>query len=182
MTTLAHRWSHWYPLVHLTAYQVTWFAAIMGGAAMVVWPGLLAGGLMLALHLALSEQRLATLSRLMWASAIGVAADTALAASGMVLFTGCVCVTPPLWMVVLWPCFASLFDDLLRWVPSRPGIAIALGGIGGPLAYLGGDALGALDFPDGTAVGLLAVGVVWAIATGLLVVVWRAHQPAKEAT
>lgn len=180
MTTTAHRLVPWYPLVHLALYQVTWFAAIRGGAALVVWPGLLVGGLMLALHLALSERRVATLNRLVQATLIGVVVDTSLAASGMVSFTGCACFAPPLWTVVLWPCFASLFDDLLRWVPSRPAIAVVLGGIGGPLAYLGGDALGALAFPSGSVVGLLAVGLAWAIATGLLVLVWRVQTPARS--
>jgi Protein of unknown function (DUF2878) len=180
MTTAVHRPLPWYPLVHLGAYQITWFAAIMGGAAMAVWPGLLAGGLMLALHLAVSQHRVVTLNRLAQATLIGVVVDTALTASGMVSFTGCACLTPPLWMVILWPCFASLFDDLLRWVPSRPAIAVVLGGLGGPLAYVGGDALGALAFPSGNVVGLLAVGVAWAIATGLLVLVWRVRPSTKE--
>lgn len=174
------RWRSWYPLVHLAAYQVTWFAAITGGAAMAVWPGLLAGGLMLALHLAFSERRGAVLNRLALATLIGVVVDTTLIATGVVAFTGCDCLTPPLWMVVLWPCFASLFDDLLRWVPSRPAIAVALGGLGGPLAYMGGDALGALNFPRGSVSGLIAVGVAWAIATGLLVLVWRVRSAVKE--
>ena len=182
MTIVAHRLVSWYPLVHLAFYQVTWFAAIMGGAAMAVWPGLLAGGLMLALHVALSQRRVATLNRLAQATLIGAVVDMALMASGMVSFTGCACLTPPLWMVILWPCFASLFDDLLKWVPSRPAIAVVLGGIGGPLAYVGGDALGALAFPSGSVVGLLAVGVAWAIATGLLVLVWRVRPSTKENT
>jgi Protein of unknown function (DUF2878) len=84
-------------------------------------------------------------------------------------------------MVVLWPCFASLFDDLLRWVPARPVLAVVLGLIGGPLAYLGGDALGALAFPRGQVLGCGVVGIAWAIATGLLVLVWRVRAVPKDA-
>jgi Protein of unknown function (DUF2878) len=64
MTAVAHRQLPWYPLVHLAAYQVTWFAAIMGGASGRMWPGLLAGGLMLALHVAVSDRRQAVVNRL----------------------------------------------------------------------------------------------------------------------
>lgn len=164
----------WYPILHLVLYQVGWFAAIMGGAAMLVWPGLVAAAVLLAIHLAVSTQRLLTLSRLLQATVLGVIVDTVLASSGAVSFTGCACVVPPLWMVVLWPSFASLFDDLLRWVPQRPWVAVLLGGIGGPLAYLGGAGLGALAFPWGLGVGLVAVGVAWAFATWVLVLIWRA--------
>ncbi|MBA3700193.1 MAG: DUF2878 domain-containing protein [Planctomycetes bacterium] len=163
----------WYPLVHLGLYQATWFAALMGGAAMHWWPGLAAGALMLAIHLALSTQRRLTLSRLVQATLLGVLTDLALAATGAVSFAGCACVVPPVWMVVLWPCFASLFDDLLRWVPERPLLAVVLGGIGGPLAYLGGAALGALTFPWGSVAGLFAVAAAWAVATWVLVLIWR---------
>jgi hypothetical protein len=180
MTTVAHRQLPWYPFTHLAAYQVTWFAAIMGGASGHLWPGLLSGGLMLALHLAVCDRRVAAVNRLALATLIGVVVDTTLAATGMISFTGCACVTPPLWMVVLWPCFASLFDDLLRWVPTRPAIAVVLGLIGGPLAYVGGDALGALAFPGGQVIGLAAVGIAWAIATGLLVLVWRVRSAPKD--
>jgi hypothetical protein len=145
-----------------------------------MWPGLLCGGLMLALHVAASDRRVAVVNRLALATLIGVVVDTTLGATGMISFTGCACVTPPLWMVVLWPCFASLFDDLLRWVPTRPAIAVVLGLVGGPLAYVGGDALGALAFPGGQVIGLAAVGIAWAIATGLLVLVWRVRSAPKD--
>ncbi len=182
MNLLAQRIPSWYPLTHLVTYQVAWFAAIMGGASGRVWPGLLSGGLMLALHIAVNDRRVAVFNRLALATLIGVVVDTVLAATGMISFTGCACITPPLWMVVLWPSFASLFDDLLRWVPARPMIAIVLGLLGGPLAYLSGNALGALSFPHGSTVGLAAVGVAWAIATGLLVLVWRVRPTSTEQT
>jgi hypothetical protein len=178
MTTMSHTLSAWYPLLHLALYQVVWLVVIIGGANLMVWPGVLAAGIMLLVHVAFSAQRLLTLGRLFQATVVGLIVDTVLASAGALSFTGCSCVVPPLWMLVLWPAFASLFDDLLRWVPERPLVAVLLGAIGGPLAYLGGDALGAVAFPWGTGVGLGAVAVAWALATWVLVVIWRTPRTA----
>lgn len=172
----------WYPVVHLGLYQVTWFAALMGGAALSFIPGLLAAALMLAVHLAVTTPRAVVVARLVQATVLGVAVDAALALSGAVAFSGCTCVTPPLWMVVLWPCFASLFDDLLRWLPGRPLLAVGLGALGGPAAYYGGAALGALAFPGGLAFGLSAIAIAWALATWVLMLIWRGAAPRPPQT
>ncbi len=171
--TLQRAPNAWYPGVHLVTYQVTWFAAIMGGAAGLSWPGLLAAGLGLALHLALAAERGRLLARLLAATVIGVSVDGTLAASGLVRFTGASGLIPPWWMVVLWPSFAALFDDLCRWVVRDLRLALVLGALGGPVAYGAGASFGAVHFPAGDVAGLAAVGAAWAIATGLLVLVWR---------
>jgi hypothetical protein len=163
----------WYPWVHLATYQATWFAAVLGGAAGLLWPGALAAGLALALHLALVADPDRCALRLLLATLIGIATDVALAATGMVhcnLGHGAV---PPLWMIVLWPSCAALFDDLGAWVVRRRVLAAVLGALGGPLAYLGGAGLGALAFPAGTTAGLLAVAAAWTLAMVALVQVWR---------
>jgi hypothetical protein len=162
----------WYAWAHLAGYQAVWFIAVLGGAAGLTWPGVLAGSLLIAVHLLLHGGRGPLALRLLLATVIGVAIDALLIVSGTVTFTGAHAL-PPGWMIILWPCFASLFDGLLAWVPTRPLLAVALGALGGPLAYAGGQALGALAFPGGTATALIAIALAWALATALLVLVWR---------
>lgn len=172
MDTVPPSQPRWYAWSHLAGYQAVWFIALVGGAAGLVWPGLLAGLLLLLIHLLMQERRGRLALRLLLAGVIGIATDTVLIASGTVVFAG-TSGLPPGWMIILWPCFASLFDGLLAWVPTRPLVAIVLGALGGPLAYAGGHALGALAFPVGADVGLLAIAVMWAVAMALLVLVWR---------
>jgi len=52
-------------------------------------------------------------------------------------------------------------------------LAVALGGIGGPLAYLAGEKLGALRID--TNLGIVAIGVGWAMAMWLLVILARRY-------
>ncbi len=51
----------------------------------------------------------------------------------------------PVWMIVLWPSFAILFDEILTFLSRYKVIAILLSSILGPLTYLAGSPLGLID-------------------------------------
>ena len=50
----------------------------------------------------------------------------------------------PVWMLILWPSFATLFVDVFNFLSKYKLIAILLSGILGPLAYYVGSPLGLL--------------------------------------
>ena len=50
----------------------------------------------------------------------------------------------PLWLMALWMSFATTVRHSLRWLNGRPILQASLGLIGGPLAYLTGESLGAI--------------------------------------
>ena len=56
----------------------------------------------------------------------------------------------------------------MAWLQGRPVLGAALGAIGGPLAFLAGERLGAVDFPRGHGVGLASLAVVWGVALPFL--------------
>lgn len=70
----------------------------------------------------------------------------------------------PLWFVMLWAAFAlAAVETMARWL-TNPWLALLLGGIGGPLSYVGGAALSgdALTFPKAQ-ISVLVLVAVWAI-------------------
>jgi hypothetical protein len=75
----------------------------------------------------------------------------------------------PPWILALWVLFAAALALPLRRVLTRPFIAALAGLVGGPLAYLGGAALGATAFPSGERIGLAAVALGFGIATPVIV-------------
>lgn len=75
---------------------------------------------------------------------------------------------PPLWIISLWMLFAATLALPARNLLTSPVVAGVLGGIGGPLAYLGGRSLGAIDTNQ---TGLVVVGIFFALATPILVLV-----------
>jgi hypothetical protein len=71
-------------------------------------------------------------------------------------------------MWVLWVLVATTINGSLFWLRGRPILGAVLGGICGPMSYEAGIEMGAGAWgPGGQTVGLILVGVVWAIAIPL---------------
>lgn len=75
----------------------------------------------------------------------------------------------PLWFVMVWLMFAIAAVEFMGAVLNRPWLAALLGGVGGPISYIGGAGLsnGAMQFPMLTlSYGILVV--VWAVLAVIL--------------
>ncbi|HET6438578.1 MAG TPA: DUF2878 family protein [Anaeromyxobacter sp.] len=157
----------WLGPADLALQQVGWWATVLlaaGGRPFAATATGLAG---VAVHLALRPAERPRLVRAaLGAAAYGFAADTILAAAGLVSFAGGGRVSPP-WMVGLWAIFGVGLTASLRRVASWPlPLLAALGAAAGPLAYRGGAALGALSLAGAPAVA--AVAAQWAVALPFL--------------
>tara|TARA_B100001540_G_scaffold306178_1_gene318008 strand:- start:743 stop:1207 length:465 start_codon:yes stop_codon:yes gene_type:complete len=51
----------------------------------------------------------------------------------------------PLWMLILWPSFATLFDEVFRFFSQYKILAVLLSSILGPLTYFSGEILGIIN-------------------------------------
>jgi len=51
----------------------------------------------------------------------------------------------PIWMLILWPSFATLFDEVFTFLSKYKLIAVLLSSILGPLTYYSGSPLGLLS-------------------------------------
>jgi hypothetical protein len=165
-----------YGFIHLLFYQVTWAVALWGGSQGMIWPGVIAGIFTLAVHVICTERRKNLGLRLLIATVLGIALDSLLMASGLIVFPAVdqwPAYLPPLWMIILWPTFASLLDDILHWLVARLWLAIVAGVIAGPLAYVGGQAFGALQLSQPLSLSVVGIGVAWGLAMALFIVTWR---------
>jgi len=78
----------------------------------------------------------------------------------------------PLWMIALWLAFSMTLNVSMRWLQGRTILAAILGGMFGPLAYLGAQQLKVIDLPF-SSWSLLWVTVEWAVAMPLLLWIRR---------
>ena len=159
-------------IYNAVAYQVAWLAIIIGAAQGYGWAGALIALAVAAIHVASQRSRAAELKLIACAVAVGVAHETLLMQLGFVDFTpsGWNFALAPYWMVALWVAFATTFRHSLHWVMRRPWIAIAAGAVGGPLAYLAGARLGALNLAD---FAVPALAVTFALAMAVLAAACR---------
>jgi hypothetical protein len=154
------------PLVNYLLYQAGWFACVLGAAA--GWPGsgFLVALTLVALHLMLSGDRLRELRRIALAVAMGVLVEGLHITAGTYRFTSgtVVALLPPPWLLVMWAQMATTFDFSMRPVVARPAAAAMFGAIGGPLAFLAGERLGAITLHRPLTPGLALIAISWAIA------------------
>lgn len=164
-------------VLNAVAYQLVWFATVLGAGRGLWWPGPLAALAFAALHLGVvvrdaGEWR-RDLALLAAAVACGLVIDGLLSGSGAVVFAAATPALPPggapLWMLTLWAAFALTLRHSLRAVTARPVLAALLGAVGGPLAYLGAArTTGAVAFPEPSGMTLAMLAGGWCLALGLL--------------
>ena len=161
-------------LLNFVAYQLAWFAVVVGAAQGFAWAGAVVALACAAANFALRRDAF-DLKLMLLAAGIGLLVDSTLALTGQVKF---VAAWPPglapYWIVSLWIAFASTLNHSLRWLMTRP-VAAALGGaLGGPLAYLAAAKLGALSIVA-PATTLPLIALLWTPAmVALSMIVLRA--------
>lgn len=156
-------------LANIVLFQLGWFACVLGAANGLAWAGSMAAVAIAALHLAFTQRPRVELQLLSITLALGFAWDSAVAATGLITFTGGLLnLFAPHWMAALWLVFATTLNVSLRWLRGRDLLAALLGLVGGPLAYYAGAQLGALNFPN-LAAGLVAQAIGWAVLMPVLV-------------
>jgi hypothetical protein len=156
-------------LFNIVAYQIAWFACVLGAANQLPWIGTSIALVVVALHLALVQRRGVEVKLIVAAAVIGLILDSALASAGLVSFTSGVWIDgiAPHWMVGLWIAFATTLNISMRWLVTRPALAVVFGALGGPVAYYAGAKLGAITI-NPSASTFIAIGLGWAAALWLL--------------
>ena len=156
-------------------FQAGWLTTVIGAAN--GWPelGVVAAGVAIIAHLWLAADYGRELALLMLAGVIGALFDSALVQTGWLIYPNGFILpdTAPYWIVCLWLLFATTLNVSMRWLRGRVAIAMLFGAIGGPMSYLAGTRLGALEFTE-TAPALISLGIGWAVMTPVLV--WLASR------
>jgi hypothetical protein len=154
--------------------QVAWFGAVLAAARGLPWLGVAAIAAVAALHLVFARTPAHELRLLLIALVLGAVFETLLVWAGLLRFEGGAVLagTAPVWMIALWANFATTLNVSLRALRGRLLVASLLGAIGAPLAYYGGQKLGAVQILD-TGFALATIAFGWAILTPLLFVAAR---------
>lgn len=152
---------------NLLGNQVVWLCAVIGAGQGLAWPGVVAAALYCLSQFWLNSTRRVDLRLVLAALALGLALDSAMAASGLARYAA-----PwpsselaPAWILGLWAAFAMTLTQSLAFLQQRAWLAFVFGAIGGPLAYLGA-ARGwqAVTFAPPQWQGWLALAAGWGVA------------------
>ena len=148
----------------LSGYQLTWLTCVFGE----LWfnsfiPGLICGLFFLAICFLISKNRKKTTQIVFLISLIGYLFDTILVFFEIYNFQASLYIgVLPIWMLVLWPSFAILFDEILIFLSKYKIIAVLLSSVLGPLTYFAGSPLGLINI-NNLLVFLILMIFFWAI-------------------
>jgi hypothetical protein len=161
-------------LISFIAFQLCWFACVGGAARGVPWLGPVVVAAYAAAWLRTIPPRSERTRQLRFiglAGTIGYAADSALVLSGVLAFPPHAVLGWPstAWMVALWVLQAATLRGVMSWLEGRFAWSAVVGAIGGPLAYLAGERMGAAVLGPSRSAALAAIAVEWALAMPCLV-------------
>ena len=157
-------------LANFALFQLGWFSCVLGAANGLPWAGPLVVLAAVAVHLALVRRPALELKLVLAAALLGLLADSLLLATGWVAYPNGEWVPgfAPYWIIAMWVLFATTLNVSMRWLRRSMPLALIAGAVGGPLSYLAGERLGAIQFVE-PALSLAALAIAWAIALPVLV-------------
>ena len=131
----------------LSGYQLTWLMCVFGELLYDSFlPGLICGLLFLTICFVNSDNKKKTILTVFLISILGYLFDTILVFFEIYNFKSSLNIgVLPIWMIVLWPSFAILFDEILIFLSKYKIIAVILSSILGPLTYFAGSPLGLIN-------------------------------------
>ena len=156
---------------NLVMFQMAWFAAIFGGARGWSLTGSIPAIVVVTIHLWINRHYVAQETLLIIGIVIlGVIVEVGFVSLGALHYEGTSAnaVLPPIWIMALWFAFGTLPHGSLSWLSGRLWLQLFLGGVFGPLSYLGGARLGAATLLEPTPASLFIIGVGWALAIVLM--------------
>ena len=158
-------------LFNFVAFQVGWFACVLGAAQQVPWIGPAVVLAVVANHLRQAIRPDLEAGLLIACGVIGLYFDSLLVTLGWVAYPSGMFISSlaPYWIVSMWVLFGTTLYRSLVWLKGRHGLAVALGAVAGPLSYIAGAKLGGIEFIEQYgALAFLAVG--WAAIMPVLMI------------
>jgi hypothetical protein len=167
-------------IVNFVVFQVAWFLSLKGAAIGYPWLGVVAVLAFLALEMFFGKDPWADARIAAFAALGGVLFDTLFVQFGLLRYASPEPFTwaAPYWILAMWANFGLTLNSSLGWLQGRPVLAAVLGAVGGPLAYLAGVRIGAATLIAPGPVAYGAIGLVWGIATPVLL--WLARPQPDE--
>ena len=156
-------------VVNFILFQIGWFACVIGAAKQMPWLGVATVLAIVIWHLTQAKQAKKELQLLIIALVIGGTFDQIMLNHQLITYQahGWSSMLVPVWILALWAEFVTVLNVSLRWMKGRWLVAVLFGAIGGPLAYMGAEKLGAVTL-NHLPISYVALSVGWACLTPLL--------------
>ncbi len=157
-------------MINFVVFQIGWFVAILGAAYDYMPLALLLLLPIIGINLYRLENLKQNSQLLLLAVLLGLAIDSLAISLGLLSFKPAYWWPyhlAPLWMTALWALFATTINGYLKWINDYPLIGLIGAAIGGPLAYIAGEKLAALQMTPGWQT-IIYLAITWTFAVFIL--------------
>jgi len=157
-------------IINFVLFQLAWLAFVIGAANQLPWLGFIVGVSLVSVQLIFVPHPARELLLVLTICGIGAVFDQLLLNHGVVQYQahGWSIGLVPVWIIGLWIAFASTLNVSMRWLRNYRWAAVLLGAMGGPLAYVAAQKLGAVTLTI-TPSSHIVLGVGWAVLMPLMI-------------
>ena len=152
-------------ITNFLLFQLGWFACVLGGAYDQALLGSLIAMMVIAYHFYQAPHALQEFQLLLVALLIGFVFESIVTSQEFARYSHGQLLDDiaPLWMILMWPLFATTLNLSMRWLKGIAPLLVALiGALFAPLAYYAGNRLGAVEYDD-LIVSMGLIAIAWAV-------------------
>lgn len=156
-------------VLNFAVFHVGWLACVIGAASDMTLLGSTIGVLLIAVHLYRVTNFRTEFYLVLAALLIGFVWESLLLSQQWLAYAGDSLGSSlaPYWLVIMWGLFATTINISMAWMKDRWLLAMVMGAIFGPMAFIAGEKLGAVEFIDNQR-GLIALSLGWAVLMPLI--------------
>ncbi len=156
-------------LINFVAFQTGWFACVLSAAHGAPWVGFLVICVIVVSHVITAEDPTHEMRLVALAMMLGLTFDSILLNSGWVRYPGGMIFAgiAPYWILAMWALFSTTLSLSMSWLKNKPLLASFMGAVFGPLSYLAGQRMGAIELLNFNS-AMIALAVIWALAMPIL--------------
>jgi hypothetical protein len=162
-------------LVNFIGFQVGWFACVLGAANDKELLGMIIALGIVIYHVVNQGDSRKEFKLVLAATVIGLLWETWVLNLNILRYPSHpeALFWAPTWLIMMWALFATTINLSMGWLKDRWVLAVFMGAVFGPLAFIGGERLGAVVFLDST-LSIITLSVGWGLLMPLLL--WIAER------
>jgi hypothetical protein len=156
-------------LVNFIGFQVGWFACVLGAAIDKELLGMIIALGIVIYHVVAQADSINELKLVLVAVVIGLFWETWVLSLNILHYPSHpeASFWAPHWLIMMWALFATTINLSMGWLKGRWVLAVFMGAIFGPLAFVAGEKLGAVVFLDST-LSMITLAIGWGLLMPLL--------------
>ena len=150
-------------IFNIIGFKITWISCVMGEVYLNSWLGVLVGSTYLFIFFYFEKNKFLALKIVLFFSLVGYSFDSIMSYLGLYrLESSLFFLYLPVWFLVLWPAFSTLFVNTFIFLKKKLLLSIVFGALLGPMSYYVGVTLGLVSVENFYAT-FLPISVFWSL-------------------